>query len=193
MTDLLQHFYEMADKKRLEKMMKDRHGWEDGKFNIFRTLPIDNKGDIGEDFIVWLLEQTGRKAICTRRTDPTMKHWDIKVEDDNITLEVKTATLGYNSLTFQHEGFEPNRNCDGIVLLDIAPDNIYISCICKWTMQWKKTHHRRTGIQHKHDTKLRELKEEGHEISTIDDFERHYNAMVEAVHAYKIKRAGKPE
>ena len=115
MINISERLNEMAvtELERLEE--KDKHGWKIGKHLIIRSMQPDKKGDLGENFIAWILEQAGKEAICTARPDPTYKQWDIKVKTDDITLEVKTATLGYGTPSFQHEGLEQNRLCDGIV------------------------------------------------------------------------------
>lgn len=182
----------LQELRRLAK--RDKHGWKSGQFRRFRTLQASNRGRLGENFIVWFLEQSGRKATCTRRTDPTNKQWDIRVDSDNITLEVKTATLGYSKSTFQHEAFEKDRQCDGMVFLDIAPNAIYITCLCKHTFKWKeKSHHRRYGVHHKIVWTLKQLEEGGHKIRNIADFKRHYLAMLEEILKWRKKQRNKPE
>ena len=193
MTDIYAKLINLAQKEIALMPDKDKHGWLKGKFNNFRTLQADKKGDVGEDYVVWLLEQSGRKAICTRRTDPTNKHWDIAVETDDITLEVKTATLGFSNSTFQHENLERDRNYDALVFVDIAPNTIYITFMCKHTFIWGDSHHRRTGIQHKKDLSLKWLNENGSKVETLKDFIAGYEAMLKEVRQHKSQQRGKYE
>jgi hypothetical protein len=186
MTNIYKKFVAMTQAELNDMPSKDKHGWDTGKFKNFRSLQPDKKGDIGEDYIVWLLEQSGRKATCTRRTDPTMKHWDIVVDTDRITLEVKTATLGYSTSSFQHENLEQNRNCDGIIFFDVAPNTVYITFMCKHTFDWNKAHRRRHGIQYKKDFRLKWVKENNSEIKTLDDFVKGYKVMLAEIK--KIKK-----
>lgn len=192
MIDISDKLNELAARELRALAERDKHGWESGKFRKIRSMQPDKKGDLGEDFIVWLLQESGRSTTCTRRTDPTNKQWDIRVDSDSITLEVKTATLGYSNSTFQHEGLEQNRRCDGIVFLDISPDTLYITCFCKHTFNWKAAHHRRYGVQFKKDLTLKWLKESGHEVRNIDDFERQYAPMLAEIRRWHEKQRDKP-
>lgn len=193
MIDISDKLNEMAAEEMSRLLEKDKHGWSSGKHRVIRDMQPDKKGDLGEQFVAWLIEQTGRRTICSQRTDPTHKHWDIKVETDDITLEVKTATLGYSTPSFQHEGLEQNRRCDGIVFFDIAPDKLYITCMCKHTFDWKSAHKRRTGIQIKKDLKLKQLESDNHEITSVADFERHYETMLQEILDWRERQRGKPE
>lgn len=175
----------MIHQERARQLEKDRHKWEEGRFNAFRKLSPDTKGDLGENFIVWLLCENGRAAECNAGTDPTEKHWDIDVKSDEVTLEVKTATLGYSTPSFQHENLEQNRKCDGLVFLDIAPDTIYITCMCKHTFDWKGAHHRRHGIQFKKDLTLKWVREHGSEVKKMQDFMRNYDKMLSEIRDYR--------
>lgn len=161
----------------LEK--KDKHEWLSGKFKDMRILQPSKRGDVGEAFIVWLLKESGRDAKCPPSTDPTHKQWDIFVHSDDISLEVKTATLGFTNATFQHENLEQNRNYDGLVLLDIAPNELYITCFCKHTIDWSRQHRRRTGIQYKKDLRLSKMGE--NRLESIEDFEKHYSRMLDEI------------
>lgn len=192
MIDIHEKLDDMAAAELRRLAERDKHGWASGKFLKIRRMQPDKKGDLGEDFVVWLLEESGREATCTRRTDPTNKQWDIRVDSDDITVEVKTATLGYSNPTFQHEGLEQNRVCDGVIFLDIAPDEIYITCICKHTFDWKKAHRRRHGVQIKKDLALKRLQENGHQIKNLADFEQHYTQMLKEIMHWREKQRNKP-
>lgn len=121
-------------------------------------------------------------------TDPTKKHWDLRI--DGITkLEVKTATLG-STLTFQHENLEKDRDFDGVVLLDVSPDTIYLTFAAKgsipwtskndrWTRNPKKLHRRRNGISYKWDLSLRDV--EDRRVETIEDVRLGFEAMLKEI------------
>lgn len=101
------------------------------------------------------LRQTGHKVEIDRTTDPQEKSWDIRV-DDTIMIEIKTATQGKKTKTFQHERIMVERPWHALALLDIAPEDIYLTLAPKntipvrkanniWTVNKKKTHMRRSG------------------------------------------------
>ena len=109
--------------------------------------------------------------------------YDILVEG-HFKVEVKLATRGKMNPTFQHENLKQERDCDAIVLIDVAPDKIYMTCgrkidlpfriaNDKFTVTRKKMHLRPKG-EFKWDLHLRDVK--NREIKTIDDFKRIFNA-----------------
>ena len=150
--------------------------WDEGEFVRIRNLQLDNRGEVGEKFIAEALVAIGHKAEISPITDPAKKHWDVLV-GDTIKLEVKTATLGSNKV-FQHENIEKERDFDGLVLLDIAPDNIYLTCAAKATLPWtqpndnwtntkRKMHRRRASSVYKWDLKLTDVQQR--QVQTLED------------------------
>ena len=172
MTDIKNKLATLIADEAARQAGLDKHGWRAGKFKLMRELQTDKRGDVGEEFVVWMLTQIGKEAFCSSRTDPTRKHWDIYVKDDDISLEVKTATLGYATNNFQHENLEQNRDCDGIVFFDIAPSDLYITFMCKATFAWSAAHRRRHGIHFKKDLSLKWLRENNKQLTSADDFAR---------------------
>lgn len=159
--------------------------WDEGEFVRIRNLQLDNRGEVGEKFIAEALIAIGHKAEMSPVTDPAKKHWDVLV-DDKIKLEVKTATLGSNKV-FQHENIEKERDFDAIVLLDIAPDEIYITFAAKSTLPWtqpnsnwtqtsRRMHRRRSSAVYKWDLKLTDVL--SRQIKSIDDIKKAYDSMV---------------
>ncbi len=186
MDDLHSKFNKIINKKLRDMRSQDKHGWHDGKFKKIRSIQTDNRGDVGELFIVHLLKSIGKKVKHTAATNPQLKQWDIVVETDDLTLEVKTASLGITTPSFQHENLEKDRNYDGLILLDIAPNNLYLTCLCKECIDWKNPHRRRSSTFYKMDLKLKDVQER--EIKTLDDFERIYNEMKDCINSHKAKR-----
>lgn len=145
----------------LQKVKKDEENtvWETGKFKSVKRLSNDALGELGEDFIAKILKELGGSVDISAFTDRTKKHWDILLNAE-VAIEVKTATVGSNGKTFQHEAIEKDRNFNLLVLLDIAPDSVYITVAPKdtipfdkpnntWTINEKKMHRRSHGIQYK--------------------------------------------
>lgn len=167
---------------------KDRHGWSVGKFRAIRELPADLRGEFGEKFIVKLLTQIGKEVIHSQTTDASEKHWDLI--EGGITLEVKTATLGTSTSSFQHENLEKERRCDGIIFVDIAPNDLYITCQPKYTINWSALHRRRTGISYKWDFSLKKVQQ--NKVQSLADFTRIYTTMITQIKEYKQKKKAFP-
>lgn len=162
--------------------------WLDADFAPVKELELDQRGEIGEQFICLALQTLGHEVKTSQTTDPTMKHWDLLV-DGTIKLEVKTATLGKTG-TFQHENLEKDRNYDGLVLVDIAPNDLYTTFAAKstlpfttansnWSINKKKMHRRRGGIQYKWDLSLKDAS--SRKIETLKDLEAQYNTMARTI------------
>ena len=162
--------------------------WIGGYFKAIQDLAIDLRGELGESYIADLLIKLGHGVEMARQTDRSDKHWDIRV-NGKIDLEIKTATIGKKGKTFQHENIEKERRYDAIVLLDIAPDNIYLTVAPKntlpyatpnnnWTLNPKKMHRRAHGIQYKWDLHLNDVKER--RVETLDDVRRQFAILLGA-------------
>ena len=98
--------------------------WRGSKHEAVHKVGSDHCGQIGEEFIVELLRRLNKEVKHTNRTEPARKGWDILCDDAGLNLEIKTATLGKGGKTFQHENLDKNKNYEGIILLDIAPNDI---------------------------------------------------------------------
>ena len=171
----------LADRiKQKVRAFREGDVWIAGRFKEIKALSTDSRGELGEDFLAELFEQLGHEVTQTKVTDRTQKHWDILL-DGRLKLEVKTATLGKEGRMFQHENIERDRNFDILVLLDIAPDAIYLTLAPKktlpfnernsnWTKNPKKMHRRATGIHYKWDLSLRDV--EDRKVESLDDLKR---------------------
>jgi len=153
---------------------KDRHGWDDGLFADILKLSIDQRGKVGEQLIEAALRKAGVPEVTRAgKLDRTHKHWDIRTA--HMDIEVKTATLGRNINTFQHESIEKDRQYHALVLLDIAPNDIYLTWLAKDGIDWRSLHRRANSNFYKLDLKLPEL--ESRKVSTIADVLAGYNAI----------------
>lgn len=168
-----------------EAIRKVGSQWDEGPFVGIRELQPDNRGEVGERFLCKLFEELGYRVELSQVTDPTKKHWDLRI-DGATKLEVKTATLG-STRTFQHENLEKDRDFDGVVLLDVAPDAIYLTFAAKGSIPWtskndrwtrapKKLHRRRQGIAYKWDLSLQDVEER--RVETIEDVRRGFETML---------------
>ena len=114
---------------------------------------IDTRGEVGEEMIVKMLREAGRDVKYKKAATHQKKDWDFKC--GGFKYEVKTATLGARG-GFQHEDIYKERHFDGIILVDIAPHAVYITCRAKDDMDWSgaaQMHRRSTGAW-KWDTSL---------------------------------------
>ena len=126
--------------------------WTGSPLERLMSVEIDTRGTVGELLVVNLLTAGGRKPVYNEnKTDPE-KHWDFMC--DGLTYEVKTASLGKDGKTFQHENIFRTRQYDGLVFVDIAPAEIYISMWAKSAIEWRKVHPRKDSPFFKWDTSL---------------------------------------
>ena len=177
-------FLRIVTKKIELAKKKDKHGWAIGTFQAIRDLPADLHGEVGELFVAELLRQMKKEIKHPQTTDSVEKHWDLMEGDTS--LEIKTATLGTSTSTFQHENLEKDRRCDGIVFVDIAPNDLFITCQPKHTIDWRTLHHRRTGISYKWDFSLKKVQH--NKVRMLEDFASIYAAMIAEITEYKQKK-----
>lgn len=162
----------MIDKAIAER--KDKHGWDGGLFSRIIALQADQRGELGEKFLEHFLKKAGVKGVTRAgKIDRTNKHWDIRTED--MDIEVKTATLGRNVNTFQHENIEKDRQYDAIVFIDVAPNDVYITWTAKHKVNWKALHRRANSNAYKWDTRLSDVS--GNKVTTVDDVKRGYDRL----------------
>jgi len=159
---------------------KDRHGWDRGVFGDILKLSIDQRGRVGEELIAKALRAAGVQGVELARgkKDRTNKHWDIHTA--GMDIEVKTATLGRNTNTFQHESIERDRRYHALALLDIAPNDIYLTWKTKDGIDWRALHRRANSSFYKLDLKLSAL--ENNRILTVADVLAGYNATLDELH-----------
>lgn len=155
---------------------QDRHGWDDGVFADILRLSIDQRGRVGEALLAQALCAAGVPGVtlAAGKKDRTNKHWDIRTAD--MDIEVKTATLGRNTNTFQHESIERDRQYHALALLDIAPNDVYLTWKTKARIDWRALHRRANSNFYKLDLKLSAL--EGNKIRTVDDVLAGYDAAL---------------
>ncbi len=92
-------------------------------------------------------------------------------------VEIKTAALGRNANSFQHENIERDRQYHALVFIDIAPNEIYMSWHAKSQIDLRALHRRATGIHYKWDTLLSALQVSS-KVETTADVMRGYNYIV---------------
>lgn len=138
------------------------------------SLEIDERGQVGEGLCAEIFKIKGCKVDYDPNQTDYEKGWDLKV--DGIKLEIKTATIGKTNPTFQHEGLSPQRDFQGIIFVDVAPNDIYLTCLTKKEINWKKLHHRKNSGVYKMDWNVKKVLE--NRIETTDDFFKKYLDMI---------------
>lgn len=149
-------------------------------FASVRNLELDSRGKAGENFIAEVLVALGHSVVNTERTDPQNKQWDLVV-DDKHRWEVKTATLGGSGRNFQHENIYHDRAYHGIIFLDIAPNDLFVSFVPKHSIPWDKLHRRRDSIFYKWDFNLASL---GAPTKTVAEFGQAYDKAVADIDSF---------
>ena len=153
--------------------------WREGKFKKIKFLSNDARGRLGEEFLAEILTQLGCKVEHPRGPNRNERHWDLRV-NGKTTLEVKTATIGTKVNTFQHENIDRNRNFDFLVLVDITPNEIYLTPASKstipfeepndiWTERSKSIHLRHNEVQYKWTLNLNDVSPR--QVRTLEDAE----------------------
>lgn len=175
-------FLEVLEKAREKAKADDKYGWESSDYKGIRGLQADIRGAVGEDFVAAMLRALGKKVEHTAGTDAKNKHWDMTA--DEITLEIKVASMGSKATTFQHEAIESKRNYDGLIIVDVAPDGVYITCIAKCDIPWDDLHNRRYG-EDVYKWTLNRKNMSDRKMETLADFAAAYEKMVERINAEK--------
>lgn len=129
-----------------------KNTWDGSPYERWGRVEIDTRGTAGELLVVKLLEAAGRQVVYNRDATDEEKHWDLMC--NGLSYEVKTARIGTSGNSFQHENIFKTRRYDGLIFVDIAPDEIYISCWAKRNIPWSELHHRKDGSYYKWDTGL---------------------------------------
>lgn len=172
---------------RAKQRERDDHGWDISPYRDLKILQIDSRGLVGENFVVAALAAVGKEVKHHDRTDREQeKQWDIFC--DGIRLEVKIATMGRVSPTFQHENLDKNRAFDGIIFIDVAPDAVYVSFVPKFLVPWSEIHRRKDSTYYKWDFRRADLEENGRRVETLEDFRRGYEAMLAEIRRHRAER-----
>ena len=148
----IQKIAQTALREALARQKPPKTNWLDSPMADLMHAEIDTRGSIGELLTVKLLKAGGRKPVFNPDKTAAAKDWDFMC--DGLTYEVKTASAGKNGRTFQHEHIFKTRHYDGMILVDIAPDEIYISMWAKAEIPWRELHRRKDGSYYKWDTSL---------------------------------------
>ena len=179
-------------KKNIEELYEKQEAenqWNNSEFEKVNSLKIDYSGKVGELFLV---------SLCKEIIESHKEEFQIKYEyfgdstaDDgsfdiiinNVKIEVKTARLGKDGKSFQHENLKKHEILNGVevgadvfIFIDITPNCFYISFLKykefifeKKNKIFNRTPHLRKGTNniYKFDISQKQI------LSVIEDNEGH--------------------
>lgn len=137
----------------IESEVKHTSKWsENSKYVRIRKLQIDKRGSFGERLLRDIFSK--ERNISLEYRDGDQGAWDIKILDVNNK--------------FQNERIAKNADCDYIVFIGIAPDDVYLRVEKLSQIDFSKLHNReerKTGAGYKWDFKPDEMEK----IQTSDE------------------------
>lgn len=160
--------------------------WKDSPYKNIVKLQVNNVGLTGETFIQNLCNKYGIDAYIDGQKTKKIGGGNGDGEILNKTVEVKTARLCSNEITFQHELAEKPWIADMMIFIDVAPFDIYLTIFKNFSEEHYKssnkcipyfptkiiTHRKKEGA-FKLDTTININKknvEEGHTFVINDNF-----------------------
>ncbi|MBA2124344.1 hypothetical protein B9J78_05355 [bacterium Unc6] len=148
--------------------------WNDSLYEDVQSLMIDEKGQLGEEIAVDILRDF--KCIVDYNPSKTeeIKGWDLI--SNSLKIEVKLATITIGTGLFQHENLHPQRDFHGVLFIDVAPKEIYLTAVCRKDILWKKLHHRKESGAYKCDFSIKHIKD-----NKIPKFEKYKTGLVNSV------------
>ncbi len=154
-------------KRRKPSQMFD---WNDSLYEDIQFLTIDERGQLGEEITVEILKKFGCKISYEASVTGAEKGWDFI--SNGLKIETKLATITIGTGGFQHENLHPQRDFDGILFIDVAPNEVYLTAVCKKDIIWKKIHRRESGI-YKCDFTIKHIKD-----NKISKFNKYKTGLV---------------
>lgn len=148
---ILKKIKEIQDRKPPQKF-----DWNDSLYEDIKFLAIDERGQVGEEIAVEILKEFGCDVDYDSSITDDIKGWDLI--SNNLKIEVKLATITVGTGQFQHENLHSQRDFDGVLFVDITPDEIYLTAVSKKDILWKKLHRRPNG-DYKCDFTIKNIKD----------------------------------
>ena len=139
-TDIiLKKIKEIQTRKQLPKF-----DWNDSLYEDIKFLTIDERGQIGEEIAVDILKSFECDVDYDSSRTAEVKGWELI--SNGLKIEMKLATITVvGSGQFQHENLHPQRDFHGVLFIDITPEEVYLTAVCKKDILWKKLHRRPNG------------------------------------------------
>jgi len=123
--------------KKYEKKQK-RNIWGNSRWKNISSMENDDVGKVGEEIINNFCLLAGIDAGINGIKTKTLGGGEGDGKINSKTVEIKTARLGSNGTTFQHELGEVPWKAEYMLFLDIAPDKMYITIFKNFTSEFYK-------------------------------------------------------
>lgn len=150
---------------------KAKFDWHDSLYEKIQFIPLDDKGDVGEEIARDILMNKGCKVEFEKGVTGETKGWDIK--SNGLKIEVKLATITIGSGGFQHENLESQRDFDAVLFIDVAPNEVFLTAVKKKDIIWKSLHRRINGV-YKCDFTIKNIKD-----NKISKFKEYKTGIIE--------------
>ena len=164
---------------------RPRDPWKGSLFAEVRGYEIDTRGRFGELLVVGMLRAMGRNDVVHDDTTSVDKDWDIQTGGLDWEIKLATATSPSSpggALKFQHESIDRTRHWHGLALVDVAPNDLYLTIMARKGIDWKRLHQRKSQSLYKLDTTLSRHPKVtlpfvgDNAVRTLDDFRRLWEA-----------------
>lgn len=123
-----------------QEKKEKRDIWKKSEWKNINNLENDDIGRIGEETINTFCSCVGIPANIdgskTKSSDRNGGKGDGTI--NNKSIEIKTARLGSNNSSFQHELGETPWNAEYMLFLDIAPDKLYLTVFQNYSEDFYK-------------------------------------------------------
>lgn len=181
--------------KTIREIGNVKSDWPGSLYESILSLPIDARGRVAERLVAAMLREKGCAVIYDENVKAEDKDYDLI--SDGIRIEIKFATRGFRPRrsSFQHENFRKTGYWDAVILVDIAPNTVYIVCEARQDLPWRsagnrpwrKMHRRKESTAYKWDFTVAIHEKLGSEVTSIDEFFEKYKTMVARVEQLKKK------
>lgn len=145
MESFIPFVIDIINSKYEEKSKRDI--WEDSEWKYIAQLENDDVGKVGETIIDTICE----KSNITSNIDGSKTKQIGGGNGDGIikcrTCEIKTARLGSDERSFQHELGETPWKADYMIFLDIAPKKMYVTIFKNFTKDFYESSGRDNSIK----------------------------------------------
>ena len=150
--------------------------WNDSLYEDIQFLAIDERWDLCEEIGIAILKDFKCKINYDASITEAIKGWDFI--SNGLKIEVKLATITIGTGLFQHENLHSQRNFDGVLFIDVSPDEIYLTAVCKKDIIWKKLHRRESGV-YKCDFSIKHIQN-----NSILKFGKHKTGLVNSAQEF---------
>lgn len=99
--------------------------WMDSLYENIKFLSIDERGQLGEEIAVEILRSFSCNVEYNPNRTGAVIGWDFIC--NNLKVETKLATITIGTGLFQHENLHSQRDFDGVLFIDVAPNEVFLT------------------------------------------------------------------